>query len=1079
MASNRTRVDFRAIYADAIRAQHVASHDETDITAAIASTMDAIATLHAAVDDCLHASNFSQALQGLRYSEALLAQGTPETTDSEEMLPGSWLHAILHETPAVEHDVGAEYAEHCRERLRALRKREVALLLEFEERRASAALAAANPEGAPAPPPRRMTAAVRRRLLGPAQAGSLRSSQLSLSAAPSAVRAESGILVDATTGEPMPMHVRRPQPPRGVPESARAGIDAAKARYNTRIHGPPSTAEAENTPSTWLPTVVTPPQPFTARSGSALAASTGSDLSRSPPPRAVGQPPPSPLGKVTLGTAMMHIPNRSPLPTLRPPNASPLDLALARAAEIDRAVLQAAHVVTDARDAVESAMSSKAASPMLVSAGAGHAARTGLGTPSWSQFKPEPRAHSAVSELAASSLSEMLSMRKATDTPGTDFTVTPRTPAVGVPNTSLAPLRQHEHLTADYVGRPPRAAIAQLPHGAFSTFRREQQLHDRGRPSREYDGPFQSSLGLLHASAAVEGGPHQLQPDGHDDYFSLGDVSAVGVTGAEAADEVAWAAASATQLEQLVSRDVAAMVEEERQRLLLTAKEQQGQPRRSQQQQQQPVASRPPPAKVPMKPQFGKKGRNKNALRPTDQSRRLVPFAIRAARPHKEVTLMEYILALPNAAEIIDHLKMPVGMALEQTVEAWMAACLIQRTWRSYTARCEFAERKASIDDYCKTKLPQLDALEVIVRILRGCVTRRKYAEHRSRVHHVMQQRVDLENEANRYENAEWSSTAAFSIRRGGAKKKMYSAIPQVFLIPFDDADDMERRERLRIVQQSFAARLIQVAWGRFVTKKLHEHALEIATMMRVISKKPVNEDSLSFATFDPTTATDDGMNAEVSPQLLSRSVSASGVGSRRQSTNFQPLKGVKLSELHAQRLEREAAERLRRMQAEALLQEKLMRAREELRRRAQATLLIQRVCRAYRRRLFLFAKKLSVGGGRFLISANPFVRSLTSHHMRKQVPYGAHTEITRIIAQRSPHLIPELAASMAAAKCRSAVVIQALVRYTHSRIHTLALRRYLAARLIQRRWRLSRGRFREARRATHPHFASSCTDRW
>jgi hypothetical protein len=256
-------------------------------------------------------------------------------------------------------------------------------------------------------------------------------------------------------------------------------------------------------------------------------------------------------------------------------------------------------------------------------------------------------------------------------------------------------------------------------------------------------------------------------------------------------------------------------------------------------------------------------------------------------------------------------------------------------------------------------------------------------------------------------------------------------------------------------VQRRVAARVIQAGWAEHLFHKLQHEAAEVTTMIKVLAHKPLREEPTdSFG----LSIESDTVIVEI-PHLNSGGGSA--VNSRRSSSayRFVPLKGVKLSQLEALRRERDEAERLRRLQAEELLREKLMRAREELRRRTMATLLMQRVCRAYRRRLFLFAKKLSMGGGRFLISANPFVRSLTTHHMRKQVPYGAHTEITRIISQRSPHLIPELAAAMEAEKQRNTATVQIFVRFAVARVHVAAVRRYFAAVRIQRRWRLVRDR--------------------
>jgi hypothetical protein len=115
---------------------------------------------------------------------------------------------------------------------------------------------------------------------------------------------------------------------------------------------------------------------------------------------------------------------------------------------------------------------------------------------------------------------------------------------------------------------------------------------------------------------------------------------------------------------------------------------------------------------------------------------------------------------------------------------------------------------------------------------------------------------------------------------------------------------------------------------------------------------------------------------------------------------------------------------------------------------------------------LFLFAKKLSQGGGRFLVSANPFVRSLTVHHMRRQVPYGAHTEIMNIISKRSPHLVPELALKMEAERNANAVIIQAVLRGANAQVKRAAMRRFSAARIVQRRWRLVRNVFRAEREA-------------
>ena len=220
----------------------------------------------------------------------------------------------------------------------------------------------------------------------------------------------------------------------------------------------------------------------------------------------------------------------------------------------------------------------------------------------------------------------------------------------------------------------------------------------------------------------------------------------------------------------------------------------------------------------------------------------------------------------------------------------------------------------------------------------------------------------------------------------------------------------------------------------------------------------PVDQSIVASLT---TKAVDGGDTRTHSPFEASASSRPEGLSRRGSGAGFAPLKPVKLSVIEAERRAKAEEERLRRLRLEEELRRLMEARRAEARRRVAAALQIQRVCRSYRRRLFLYAKKLAQGGAfRFADNGNPFIRMLTTRHLsRDVVPYDIHAAIVQAIGRRDPDLVPELRAERLRRHTEAAVAVQAWLQARLSAVWRVAALRFHAARRIQRRWRLARPR--------------------
>jgi hypothetical protein len=424
---------------------------------------------------------------------------------------------------------------------------------------------------------------------------------------------------------------------------------------------------------------------------------------------------------------------------------------------------------------------------------------------------------------------------------------------------------------------------------------------------------------------------------------------------------------------------------------------------------------------------------------------------------------------------------------------------------RSYLARRRVQARAARQRAYHDDVLHRIDARDVMLRALRLHAARRRVRRLGGRTAHLTDQRVELESKAVEEDveeavrgqgrqrsgslvagnNTNNSSYRSVRIR---TTEQNLSFAASVFMSPFK-LRDARSQNKLDGVHRASAARIVQGAWrlskAREWKQQVQDAEEYIQFAARKIAHPFVNEEEAApretaGTLFDlrgvrmeqsemwQTTDTDMGAvvdkavsfsesQARVagersSSRRPSRTPSELG-GSGRGLGRFQPLKVVKLSALEAERRAKEAEAERQRVLAQEQMQRMIALRRAERKRKTQAALLMQRVCRAYRRRMFLYAKKLANSGGRFL-SANPFMRRLSRHHGgAAEVPLQVHTVITALIEERAPHLIPATRARLQAERERRAAVVQCFVRAKDSAVLRCVMRRFAAARAIQRWW--------------------------
>ncbi len=263
-------------------------------------------------------------------------------------------------------------------------------------------------------------------------------------------------------------------------------------------------------------------------------------------------------------------------------------------------------------------------------------------------------------------------------------------------------------------------------------------------------------------------------------------------------------------------------------------------------------------------------------------------------------------------------------------------------------------------------------------------------------------------------------------------------------------SDDLSHNIRLRrfvLLQQQLSCRRIQAWWRRVQRRKFEAELDDTKKLMQYVTGRS----SSPFGLIE----TGSKLEIAADPTGASNTIEADAVATRpSKSGEFVPLKAVKLSELEALRRQKEMEERRKRQELEELFRKERMRQRRLQRIRTDAACTMQRVCRAYRRRLFLFATMITKTGYRAgaALSANPFLRNI--NRSRGVVGARLEADLVRMIGLRNPQLIPEYRAALLRKQDATAAGVQRWCRFRYSGMLRRVLLRRRAARIIQRCWR-------------------------
>ena len=410
--------------------------------------------------------------------------------------------------------------------------------------------------------------------------------------------------------------------------------------------------------------------------------------------------------------------------------------------------------------------------------------------------------------------------------------------------------------------------------------------------------------------------------------------------------------------------------------------------------------------------------------------------------PQQSHSILAFLAGHPQGRHLESDCLSGATLPRHLTLNAVLATHRLQRWWRQRQAHFERKFRTDLRDLYLNVVIRKIDALCIVVPALRVNVARRRFLRLQQTKDHVIAQRVELEAAAPLRKVSGEGGDDSDPDDGGASSRPSSGKMKSALLMAATRAVYSQHNLKLHRFLQQISSQRLQRWWRRMLRREFDvsvDDTLRLLCFVTCKTRTPFSKMSEVRST-SPVVPREEGQGGSAGDEIL-----------------FAPLKAVKLSQLEALRRQQEIEEERKRRELEELFQQERLRRRRDLRRRTEAARLVQRVCRAYRRRLFLYASLITNTGNRFAFSANPFLRHIRHRHDAGPVGVRVETDIMNMIGRRRPHLIPKFRAEQQRKRAIQATTVQTACRSAYSRLVVRALRRRYAAIRIQRFWMRAR----------------------